>query len=122
MFSIDEANPFELEQVGEPILLPGDFPNTVAASEKNGLVCVGMTGQKAGISCAAFSEEEGLGEADDLREFQLGQSTPPVGPTNTVSQVFWSDDESHLLATVKGDPEKGNNGFISAFASSSFCF
>lgn len=116
MFAIDEANPFSLEQVGEPILLPGEFPNTVAASEKNGLVCVGLTGKLAGISCAAFSAEGGLGEADDLREFQLGQSTPPVGPTNTVSQVFWSDDESHLLATVKGDPEKGNNGFFSAYA------
>ncbi|KAK4219055.1 hypothetical protein QBC37DRAFT_304722 [Rhypophila decipiens] len=116
MFAIDPNNPLALQKVGEDIQLPGEFPNTVAASEKNGLVCVGMTGQKAGVACADFSAEGGLGQADGLREFQLNQTTPPVGPTNTVSQVFWSADESQLLATVKGDPEKGNNGFFSAYA------
>ncbi|KAM7205341.1 hypothetical protein V8F33_001172 [Rhypophila sp. PSN 637] len=116
MFAIDPSNPLALQKVGEDIQLPGEFPNTVAASEKNGLVCVGMTGQKAGVACADFSAEGGLGQADGLREFQLNQTTPPVGPTNTVSQVFWSADESQLLATVKGDPEKGNNGFFSAYA------
>ncbi|KAM7217324.1 hypothetical protein V8F06_007267 [Rhypophila decipiens] len=116
MFAIDPNNPLALQKVGEDIQLPGEFPNTVAASEKNGLVCVGMTGQKAGVACADFSAEGGLGQVDGLREFQLNQTTPPVGPTNTVSQVFWSADESQLLATVKGDPEKGNNGFFSAYA------
>ncbi|KAM7209714.1 hypothetical protein V8F20_000117 [Naviculisporaceae sp. PSN 640] len=115
MFAIDPQNPLALQKVGEDLQLPGEFPNTVAASEKNGLVCVGMTGQQAGVACADFSPE-GLGQVDALREFQLNQTTPPVGPTNTVSQVFWSADESHLLATVKGDPEKGNNGFFSAYA------
>lgn len=115
MFAIDPQNPLALQKVGEDLQLPGEFPNTVAASEKNGLVCVGMTGQQAGVACADFSPE-GLGQVDALRGFQLNQTTPPVGPTNTVSQVFWSADESHLLATVKGDPEKGNNGFFSAYA------
>ena len=52
---------------------------------------------------------------DDLRSFDLNQTTPPVGPTNSLSQVFFSQDESRLFATVKGDPTVNNTGFFSVF-------
>lgn len=101
--------------VGEPAEVPGEFPNTIAASSKHGLVCVGTTGSLAGVSCGSFDEQNGIGAMDDLRPFELNQSTPPVGPLNTVSHVFFSEDESHLYTTVKGDPAVNNTGFISAF-------
>jgi hypothetical protein len=53
---------------------------------------------------------------DGLRPFNLGQSTPPVGPLNTVSQTFFSSDESALFTTVKGDPTVNNTGFLSTYA------
>lgn len=54
---------------------------------------------------------------DALRPFELRQTTPPVGPTNTVSQAFFSRDESRLFATVKGDlAVAGRTGFFSVFA------
>lgn len=115
MFAIDKADPTKLTMVGKPVAVPGEFPNTVAASSKNRLVCVGMTGAVAGISCAPFDDKNGIGKMDNLRAFDIGQSTPPVGPTNTVSQVFWSNDQSKLFATVKGDPAKNNTGFLSTF-------
>jgi hypothetical protein len=52
---------------------------------------------------------------DALRPFDLGQTTPPVGPTNTISQTFFSADGAFLLATVKGDPPTNKTGFFSAF-------
>jgi hypothetical protein len=52
---------------------------------------------------------------DELRPFDLGQTTPPVGPTNTVSQVFFSANQDTLFATVKGNPAANNTGFFSAF-------
>lgn len=52
---------------------------------------------------------------DGLRSFDLGQSTPPVGPTNTVSQVLFSEDESRLLTIVKGNPTVNNTGFVATF-------
>lgn len=52
---------------------------------------------------------------DALRPFDLAQSTPPVGPTNTVSQAFFSADESRLFTTVKGDPAANKTGFVSVF-------
>ncbi|KAM0273144.1 hypothetical protein ACHAQH_008464 [Verticillium albo-atrum] len=115
MFNIDKNNPTKLTVAGKPVAVPGEFPNTVAASVKHNLVCVGMSGAVAGVSCASFTKN-GLGAMDELRPFDLKQTTPPVGPTNTVSQVFFSDDQNTLFTTVKGDPTKNNTGFLSSFS------
>ncbi|KAH8895458.1 hypothetical protein GQ53DRAFT_50910 [Thozetella sp. PMI_491] len=115
MFAIDPQDPTKLTMVGQPAAVSGEFPVTVAASAKNSLVCVGSTGAKAGVSCSTFSKQ-GLGAMDALRPFNIGQTTPPVGPTNTVSQVFFSGDEATLFSTVKGDPTKNNTGFLASFA------
>ncbi|RAR12456.1 hypothetical protein DDE82_000167 [Stemphylium lycopersici] len=115
MMAISADDATTLSCKGKPVAVPGEFPNTVAASAANKLACVGTTGALAGISCASFSEDKGLGQMDDLRAFDLGQSTPPVGPLNTVSQTFFSADESVLFTTVKGDPAVNNTGFLSVF-------
>ena len=114
MLSISKDDPKKLALVGEPVNLPGQFPNTVTASMANHLVCVGMTGAQAGVSCSSFSHK-GLSQMDALRSFNLGQSTPPVGPTNTVSQTFFSEDGTMLFTTVKGDPPANKTGFLSMF-------
>ncbi|KAI4863361.1 hypothetical protein F4820DRAFT_377951 [Hypoxylon rubiginosum] len=115
MLSISKNDPTKLTLVGQPAAVPAEFPNTVAASIKNKLACVGASGAVAGISCASFSKT-GLGAMDALRPIDLGQSTPPVGPTNTVSQAFFSEDESTLFTTVKGDPAVNKTGFMSMLA------
>ncbi|KAF3006081.1 hypothetical protein E8E13_011060 [Curvularia kusanoi] len=115
MLEIDPWDPTCLSMVGQPAAVPGDFPVTVAASAKNHLVCTGTTGALAGISCASYSKMQGIGPMDAIRPFDLGQSTPPAGPLNTVSQTFFSHDESMLLTTVKGDPPVNNTGFLSVF-------
>ncbi|KAH7355558.1 hypothetical protein BKA66DRAFT_503068 [Pyrenochaeta sp. MPI-SDFR-AT-0127] len=114
MMTISATDPTYLTMVGQPVAIPGQFPNTVAASMKHKLVCVGTTGAVAGISCASFAKQ-GLGKMDSLRPFEIGQTTPPIGPTNTVSQTFFSIDESALFTTVKGDPAVNNTGFLSVF-------
>ena len=114
MLAIDPEDPTNLTMVGSPVEVSGDFPNTVAASAQTNLVCVGSTGERNGISCSRFSDG-GLGPMDSLRSFGLTQSTPPLGPTNSVSQVFFAEDQSALFATVKGDPAVNNTGFFSVF-------
>ncbi|KAK2032527.1 hypothetical protein LX32DRAFT_661189 [Colletotrichum zoysiae] len=114
MFAIDKSDPTKLTMVGKPVAVPAQFPNTVAASNKNKLVCVGSSGAVSGISCASFSAA-GVGAMDMLRPVELNQTTPPAGPTNTISHAFFSDDENTLFATVKGDPTKNNTGFFSAY-------
>lgn len=114
MFAIDPANPTKLTMAGQPVTIPGEFPNTVAASQKHQLVCVGSSGAKSGLSCASFSEK-GIGAMDALRPIDLKQTTPPAGPTNTLSQAFFSNDENTLFVSVKGDPTKQNFGFLAAY-------
>lgn len=69
----------------------------------------------AGIACATFSAKKGLEQMDFLRRFDLGQSTPPVGPANTISTVLFNEGETKLLVTVKGIPPVANPGFLSVF-------
>ncbi|CUM65833.1 uncharacterized protein PRCAT00003482001 [Priceomyces carsonii] len=116
MFSIDEFEPTNLKLLGSPSKVPGEFPVTVTASALNRLVCVGTSGKKAGVSCAPYSPYVGIGELDFLRPFDLDQSTPPVGPLNTVSQTYFSTDESLLITTVKGDPAINKTGFVSVYS------
>lgn len=121
MFNIDKENPTNITLVGEPASIPGDFPVTVAASHVNNLVCVGTSGTRSGVACAPYSPFVGIGKMDFLRTFDLGQSKIPTGPLNTVSQVIFSDDQSHLLVTVKGDPSLNKTGFLAAFTVSGPC-
>lgn len=115
MLSISDSDPTSLALVGDPVSVPGAFPNSVAVSAKHNVVCVSTTGESAGVSCGALSDD-GLGLFDELRPIELGQTTPPAGPPNTVSQVLFSGDESALYAVVKGNPAGGTTGFISAYA------
>ncbi|KAJ5654756.1 hypothetical protein N7490_001759 [Penicillium lividum] len=112
MFKIDQNDATNLTIIGEPAKIPGEFPVTVGASMKHGMACVGYTGAKSGTSCAEFTRM-GLGQMKQVVTFDLGQTTPPIGPTNTVAQVFFTADESRLITTVKGDPSKNKTGFIS---------
>ncbi|KAL8707611.1 MAG: hypothetical protein Q9220_007398 [cf. Caloplaca sp. 1 TL-2023] len=114
MLAIDAADPSKLTMVGQPVNTMGDFPVTAAVSIKNQIACVGNTGVRAGIACFAMNAQTGLKPLMHSRiDFPINQTTPPVGPTNTVSQVLFNQDESMLITTVKGDPTKNNTGFLS---------
>ena len=52
---------------------------------------------------------------DALRQIDLNQTAPPTGPADTISQVFFSNDQTILFTTVKGDPTKNNTGFLGAY-------
>ncbi|KAL4966660.1 uncharacterized protein BDV14DRAFT_198781 [Aspergillus stella-maris] len=114
MFRADHHDASKLTLVGKPASIPGDFPNTVGASIKNRLVCVGTTGTRAGVSCTTFGRD-GLSELDELRPIDLGQTIPAVGPTNTLSHVLFSADESLLYVAVKGDGTEENIGFFAVY-------
>ncbi|KAL3446039.1 hypothetical protein BJX65DRAFT_318988 [Aspergillus insuetus] len=98
----------------------GEFPNSVAATSKGNLVCIGATGAEAGVSCTTFSET-GLGDFDALRPFNLNQTTPAAGPPNTLSHVLFNTDSTALYALVKGDGTAENPGFISVFPIKAGC-
>ncbi|KAL2193141.1 hypothetical protein P885DRAFT_46138 [Corynascus similis CBS 632.67] len=116
MLAISPSDPTQLHLVGKPVPIPGDFPNTVAASKKHNIVCVGTSGALAGVSCGRFSVKDGLDAMDELRSFDLGRKTPPVATVDTVSQVFFSDTEDALFVTIKGNPAANKTTFFASFS------
>jgi len=116
MFSIDSKDPTKLTMVGKPVNTLGEFPVSVTISTTLHQACVANTGAKAGIACFSMSPQHGPSCVDNvLRPFALNQTTPPSGPLNTVSQVFFNADSSALITTVKGNPGVNNTGFLSVF-------
>lgn len=116
MFNIDPKDPTRLTMVGKPVDTLGEFPMSVALSTVLNQACVANSGAKAGIACFSMCTTKGLTALDkSLRAFNINQTTPPVGPTNTVSQTFFNSDSTALITTVKGDPAVNNTGFLSIF-------
>ncbi|KAF8849685.1 hypothetical protein BDZ45DRAFT_555149, partial [Acephala macrosclerotiorum] len=115
MFQISSSDPTKLTMVGQPANTLGEFPVSLTISSTLNQACVANSGAVAGIACFSMSST-GLTPLDTtLRSFAINQTTPPSGPLNTVSQVFFNSDSTMLLATVKGDPTKNNTGFLSMF-------
>ncbi|KAI9664141.1 MAG: hypothetical protein M1829_006008 [Trizodia sp. TS-e1964] len=116
LFKIDETDATKLTLLGTPADTLGEFPVSVALSSSLKMACVANTGAKDGIACFSTSDA-GLTPLDlsPRTTFNLGQSTPPVGPTNTVSHIFFNKESTLLLTTVKGDPSNNKTGFMSVF-------
>lgn len=106
LFTISSADPTVLTLVGKPVSTLGEFPVSVALSIEKKLACVANTGAIAGVACYSISAKTGLTLLSEklLATFDLGQSTPPAGPLNTVSHTLFNADASALFTTVKGDP------------------
>jgi hypothetical protein len=116
MFDIDSKDPTKLTMVGQPADTLGEFPMSVTLSATLNQACVANSGAKAGITCFSMCATNGLKALDtSLRAFDINQTTPPVGPTNTVSQTFFNEDSTALITTVKGNPAVNNTGFLSLF-------
>jgi hypothetical protein len=80
------------------------------------LVCVANTGINAGVSCASFDSACGLGDFDQLRRFNVGQTqNPPTGPIPGVGDMIFNEDESEIIVFAKGDG-KDISGFVEKYA------
>ncbi|KAL9034784.1 MAG: hypothetical protein Q9180_005214, partial [Flavoplaca navasiana] len=107
-------DPTRLTMIGQPVDTMGDFPITAAISRKIKIACIGNSGAQAGIACFSMHHRRDLKPLSDSPiVFPRNQTTPPAGPFNTVSHIFFNQDETMLFITVKGDPMKNTTGFLS---------
>jgi hypothetical protein len=65
--------------------------------------CVLNGGAVAGITCYSVDHQKGLAPLEGLRSLALNQTTPPVGPPGTVSDLAFNPSQTALIATVKGN-------------------
>ncbi|KAH0287091.1 hypothetical protein M436DRAFT_68262 [Aureobasidium namibiae CBS 147.97] len=115
MFSIDPWNPMEPTLLGCKSSM-GDFPVPVAVSLKHKMVCVANTGINAGVSCASFDSTCGMGDFDELRRLNVGQTqNPPTGSIPGVGDIIFNGDESEVIVFVKGNG-KDMPGFVEKYA------
>nr|VWO95542.1 Uncharacterized protein [Ganoderma boninense] len=111
LFSIDPTDPTNLTPLGDPVSSEGEFPVSLAFNADGTRVCVLNGGAVSGVNC--FKVDKNLGPVAIANSLRLltdtdalkGTQTPPAGPTNTVSQVLFSEDGKQLIASVKGTPQ-----------------
>lgn len=103
LFSISE-NPLKPRLISSPVSSGGEFPNSVAYSPSLGLACVSNTGAKAGVQCYSVSAS-GLEPSGEFKPITIGlnQTSPPLGPPNTASDIVFNPSSTALFVTVKGD-------------------
>jgi hypothetical protein len=123
MFAIDTEDPTKLTLIGKPQDTLGDFPMAVAYSAdiKTGSsftlmsrpsntnpspACVLNGGARAGVSCFSTDHTKGLTPLDTAPRSLAGfhQTTPPLGPPETASNLYFNPTSSLLFAVSKGNP------------------
>lgn len=116
VLSVDKHDPLKLQLLGEPTYTNGEFPVSVAVSSALKIACVANGGAIAGLSCASYNTKTGLGKFDALRPWNIGQTTPPIGPLNGPADVFFNIDESEVVAMIKGNLTAALPGFVAKYA------
>lgn len=103
MFFIDGNDPSHPHLLNTAPTL-GEFPMSVAYSSIHKTACVLNGGAIAGVTCFSTDHAKGLTPVGGLRPIALGQTTPPVGPPNTASDILFNPSESAVFVTIKGSP------------------
>lgn len=118
LFSINEQNPVEISVIGQPQSTEGEFPISVAFNKDGSKACVLNGGQVNNVNCFKVDQNTGLQPIQNsLRSIGVNQTTPATGPAGSASHVVFSEDDSKLIASIKGDPK--NPGFLAVFDVSS---
>ncbi|KAJ3714262.1 hypothetical protein C8R42DRAFT_726746 [Lentinula raphanica] len=105
LFSIDTSDPINLKRVGDPIGSGGEFPVSVAFNKAGDTLCALNGGQVNGVSCFKVDPTNGLTNiAGTNRALNLNQTTPATGPAGSASHIIFSEDNTQLIASVKGVP------------------
>jgi len=115
MFSINPQNALDLKMVGKPVSTGGEYPVSVDVDETTNTACVINGGRINGVMCFKVDFNTGLTPQGKFYSFGLNQTTPPMGPYGTVSQVVFSNDKKKLRASVKGVAHPRTPGFIATW-------
>jgi len=105
VFNIDPQNPTNLQMIGKPVGSGGEFPVSLAINKEGNSVCTVNGGAINGVACFSVDKTKGLVPiANTVRSLKLNQTTPATGPAGSVSHVIFSEDNTQLIASVKGVP------------------
>jgi hypothetical protein len=105
LFAIDQNRPAALSMLGQPMSSGGEFPISLAFNKAGSMLCVLNGGAAAGVKCFSVDAKKGLsGIANTDRVLSLNQTTPATGPAGSASHITFNDDDTQLIASIKGTP------------------
>ncbi|KAA1473379.1 hypothetical protein DENSPDRAFT_822744 [Dentipellis sp. KUC8613] len=108
IFKINPQNPSELTLHGKPVNSGGDFPISVAFNKRGDTLCVLNGGQNNGINCYRVDPFFGLvPKSNTKRSIGVPRTNPPSGPPGSLSQIIFSEDDRHVVVSVKGNTTAG---------------
>jgi hypothetical protein len=114
LFSINQNRPSVLAMVGQPMSSGGEFPMSLAFNKAGNMLCVLNGGAVNGVKCFSVNSKTGLaGIANTDRPLNINQTTPASGPAGSASHLLFSEDNTQLIASVKGTPK--DPGFIATW-------
>ncbi|KAH8679116.1 hypothetical protein BGZ60DRAFT_482828 [Tricladium varicosporioides] len=111
MFIINRGNP-QYPKLLNTVSSMGEFPVAVAYSSSISTACVINGGAVAGVACFSTDRAKGLVPIGTLRPIALSQTTPPIGPPGTVSDLVFNPSSSALVATIKGSPTSPGSIYV----------
>jgi len=77
-------------------------------------LCALNGGAVNGVSCFSVDSQRGLVPiANTVRSLGLNQTTPATGPAGSASHIIFSEDNTQLIASIKGVPP--NPGFLAVW-------
>ena len=123
MFKIPPSDPTHPRLIGKPVDTKGEFPTTVAYSDRLRLgmsgphnrtyradmlihshaACVVNGGAKNGVACFSVSDQSGLSPVGSLHPLRdLHTQTPPTGFPDTVSNIEFNPSSTAIFVATKG--------------------
>ncbi|KAF8197454.1 hypothetical protein BJ912DRAFT_1020787 [Pholiota molesta] len=105
VFSINPNDATSLQMIGKPVGSGGEFPMSLTINKAGNTVCALNGGAVNGVGCFKVDPKQGLVPiANTVRSLGLNQTTPATGPAGSASHIIFSEDNSQLIASVKGVP------------------
>ncbi|KAF8182609.1 hypothetical protein BJ912DRAFT_977802 [Pholiota molesta] len=100
--------------IGKPVGSGGEFPMSLTINKAGDTVCALNGGAINGVGCFKVDKTQGLVPiANTVRSLGLNQTTPATGPAGSASHIIFSEDNSQLIASVKGVPPQP--GFLAVW-------
>ncbi|KAK6531307.1 hypothetical protein TWF281_008119 [Arthrobotrys megalospora] len=114
MFCVDPKDPLKLTRVGKPITSHGDLPVSLAYSPKLNTLCVANSGKRDGVACYNVDPAKGM-TCTDTEPLKRKIGTVKDGPSGTVSDMFFTDDQKNLVVITKGNNVKNEPSIVDVY-------
>ncbi|KAI1500200.1 hypothetical protein F5X99DRAFT_254780 [Biscogniauxia marginata] len=116
LFTIPERDPYRPKLVGRPVYSGGDFPNTVAYNRQHNIACVANSGTRSAVQCYDVTGAGLRPHGGPMPLPLANQTTPPLGPPNTVSDIVFNPEGTALFVSIKGATGAvGDPGYLYAY-------